>query len=240
MKFSSRKILIVCAETFLYNILITRFKIRGHEVCLARSGKRGLAYLKKKQPDLVILDKFSIQLSSQSLYYKILEISKAPVITLTPKKSSVSTKNPKLDLNYYLLKPFSLKWVEFLCDPILLSVQPTKISNLKKGIVYFNNLIFDLTKEQVFKKGVDLKLTILEFRLLTLLIINIGKSLSRSTILVNVWGYIPEREIDTRLIDVHISRLRSKIEEIPSKPNFIITVRGTGYTFNPSQTLYPI
>ena len=61
------------------------------------------------------------------------------------------------------------------------------------------------------------------------------KSLSRSAILVNIWGYIPERDVDTRLIDVHISRLRSKIEETPSKPNLIITVRGIGYMLNPSK-----
>jgi OmpR family response regulator RpaB len=78
-------------------------------------------------------------------------------------------------------------------------------------------------------------LTVIQFNLLKLLTDNIGKGLKRSTILFHIWGYIPERDVDTRLIDVHISRLRSKIEETPNKPDLIITVRGVGYMLNPSK-----
>ena len=62
---------------------------------------------------------------------------------------------------------------------------------------------------------------------------NAGKILSRSAILNNIWGYTPERSVDTRIIDVHVSRLRSKIEKDPTNPDFILTVRGVGYTFQP-------
>ena len=63
---------------------------------------------------------------------------------------------------------------------------------------------------------------------------NAGKRLSRTTILDNLWGYTPERYVDTRVVDVHISRLRSKLEKDPSNPDFILTVRGIGYMFQPN------
>ena len=71
----------------------------------------------------------------------------------------------------------------------------------------------------------------MEFNLLELLVTKAGERLSRSMILDRVWGYTPERYLDTRVVDVHISRLRSKLEEDPSNPDLIITARGTGYMF---------
>ena len=236
MKFYSGKILILGAETFLCKTLITRFKIIGYDVFLASDSKKGLASLKKRQPNLVVFDKLSSQTSSYGLQHKLHKISKIPIIKLTPKELSNQTIKSKLHLNYYLLKPFSLKRIETISNSIVSSLYLTKSPTLKKEkLFYLNNLIVDLTKEQVSKKGVKLKLTAIEFSLLKLLVNNIGKSLSRSVILVNIWGYIPERDVDTRLIDVHISRLRSKIEETPSKPNLIKTVRGIGYMLNPSK-----
>jgi OmpR family response regulator RpaB len=76
-----------------------------------------------------------------------------------------------------------------------------------------------------------IKLSNIEYSILELLIENAGKKLSRTMILENIWGYTPERYADTRIVDVHISRLRSKIEENRSKPELILTVRGIGYMF---------
>ena len=89
----------------------------------------------------------------------------------------------------------------------------------------------DLDKRQVFKAKTWVKLTEIEFNLLKLLISNAGEELSRTYILDSIWGYTPERYVDTRVVDVHISRLRSKLEEDPSNPDLIITARGTGYMF---------
>ena len=82
------------------------------------------------------------------------------------------------------------------------------------------------------KKSCKIKLTSIEFNLLELLFDNSGKILSRSVILNNIWGYTPERDVDMRIVDVHISRLRSKLEDNSRKPDFILTVRGKGYVFN--------
>jgi len=81
------------------------------------------------------------------------------------------------------------------------------------------------------KNDLRIKLSNVEYNLLKLFIEHSGKELSRTMILENVWGYKPERSVDTRIVDVNISRLRSKIEENPSDPDLILTVRGLGYRF---------
>lgn len=87
----------------------------------------------------------------------------------------------------------------------------------------------------VFKDKLEIKLTKTEYSVLELLIDNAGIQLSRTIILDNVWGYTPERYIDTRIVDTHISRLRSKIEKVPRNPDLILTIRGIGYMFQRCQ-----
>jgi OmpR family response regulator RpaB len=238
VKVYSRQILVFGRETFLCQILIKRFKIIGYEVFFVPGNKRRFPKFKKLGLDFVIIDELSAQTNSYNLQYKIHQISEIPVIKLTPTKVSDKIIESRLALNYCFFKPLSLKRAEILVNPTLKSSQLTKVSTLTKErpkLFYINNLIIDLTKKQVLKNNVELKLTVIQFNLLKLLTDNIGKGLKRSTILFHIWGYIPERDVDTRLIDVHISRLRSKIEEIPNKPDLIITVRGVGYMLNPSK-----
>jgi OmpR family response regulator RpaB len=86
-------------------------------------------------------------------------------------------------------------------------------------------------RQKISKKNLPINLTNIEYSILKLLIENMGKELSRPVILDNIWGYIPERNSDRRIVDVHISRLRLKLEENPNKPDLILTVRNKGYIF---------
>ena len=104
-------------------------------------------------------------------------------------------------------------------------------SNHKSGIVQFSFLKIDFNRRQVYKADERIKLTGMEFSLLELLISRSGQAFSRAEILQEVWGYTPERHVDTRVVDVHISRLRAKLEIDPSNPDLILTARGTGYLF---------
>ena len=104
-------------------------------------------------------------------------------------------------------------------------------SSRPQKIVKIGNVIIDFNTRTIETKYSKVKLTGIEYSLLELLIDNPGKQLSRSKILNNVWGYTPERYVDTRIVDVHISRLRSKLELDPVNPELIITVRGIGYMF---------
>ena len=99
-------------------------------------------------------------------------------------------------------------------------------------ILKIQNLTIEIDNRSVFKNGLRIKLTDIEYSILKLLIDHSDREISRIMILENVWGYKPDRDVDTRIVDVNISRLRLKIEETPHEPTLIRTVRGFGYIFN--------
>jgi OmpR family response regulator RpaB len=99
------------------------------------------------------------------------------------------------------------------------------------GVIHIGLIRIDTNKRQVYKGDERIRLTGMEFSLLELLVSRSGEPFSRSEILQEVWGYTPERHVDTRVVDVHISRLRAKLEDDPSNPELILTARGTGYLF---------
>ena len=99
------------------------------------------------------------------------------------------------------------------------------------GVINFSFLQVDLNKRQVYKNNTRVRLTGMEFSLLELLVSRSGQAFSRADILQEVWGYTPERHVYTRVVDVHISMLRAKLEADPSNPDLILTARGTGYLF---------
>ena len=92
-------------------------------------------------------------------------------------------------------------------------------------------MLIDIENQYLLRKDTKIRLTFIECRLLELLINNTKVPLSRAFILTNIWGYTVNRLIDTRIVDVNISRLRSKVEDDSTKPELIITIRGTGYMF---------
>ena len=137
----------------------------------------------------------------------------------------------ELGADDYVIKPFSPKELEARIRSVLRRTQKPVTQKANSEIFYMGNLKIDTLKRQVFKSNRRIKLTGTEFNLLELLINRAGERLTRTLILDKIWGYIPERYVDTRLVDVHISRLRSKLEEAPSNPDLILTARGTGYMF---------
>ena len=156
--------------------------------------------------------------------------SKVPIIMLTA-LGGISDRVTGLELGAddYVIKPFSPKELEARIRSVLRRTQKPVTQKANSEIFYMGNLKIDTLKRQVFKSNRRIKLTGTEFNLLELLINRAGERLTRTLILDKIWGYIPERYVDTRLVDVHISRLRSKLEEDPSNPDLILTARGTGY-----------
>ena len=228
------KILVVDYDVPLSLILATKLNILGYKVLLASNGKDALNTFNREQPNLVILDILLPKLDGYEVCRKIRENSQVPIIILTA-LGGISHKVTGLNLGAddYIIKPFSLKELEARIYSVLRRAG-LSTRKFKKGflnIFYVANLIINIEKRQVLKNGTRIKLTEIEFTLLELLIKNAGKKLSRTTILDNIWGYTPERDVDTRVVDVHISRLRSKLEEDPSKPILILTARGAGYIF---------
>lgn len=235
MEIYNEKILVVDDELSIRQILETRLSIRGYKVILASDGDEALSLFRQEQPNLVILDVMLPNRDGYEVCTEIRKESQVPIIMLTA-LGDISDRVMGLELGAddYVMKPFSPKELEARIRSVLRRTESTSEltpQNITQTILQIGTLAIDTNKRQVFKGKKRIKLTGMEFSLLELLVTKAGERLSRSTILDRVWGYTPERYLDTRVVDVHISRLRSKLEEDPSNPDLIITARGTGYMF---------
>ena len=235
MEIYNEKILVVDDELSIRQILETRLSIRGYKVILAANGEEALQLFRKEQPNLVILDIMLPKIDGYQVCSEIRKESSVPIIMLTA-LGDISDRVMGLELGAddYVMTPFSPKELEARVRAVLRRLESTASitnHNTNQNILQIGALSIDTNKRQVFKGTERVKLTGMEFNLLELLVMKAGERLSRSMILDRVWGYTPERYLDTRVVDVHISRLRSKLEEDPSNPDLIITARGTGYMF---------
>ena len=234
MDFYNWKILIIDNEVDIGHLLVARFKELGFEVFFASNGIDAISIFNKQCPDLIILEIVLSKLDGYELCRKFRKVSQVPIIILTV-LDKVSNRLIGLETGAddYIVKPFSLKEIEAKVKSIYRrsSLTTQNLSKKTNQIYSIDNLIIDVATRKISKGNLQIKLTNIEHSILKLLIENIGKALSRPVILDNIWGYIPERTADTRIVDVHISRLRSKLEENPNNPDFILTVRGKGYMF---------
>lgn len=228
------KILIVDDETSIRRILETRLSMIGYEVISASDGEEALAVFRTEYPTLVILDVMMPKLDGYGVCQELRKESDVPIIMLTA-LGDVSDRITGLELGAddYIIKPFSPKELEARIRCVLRRIDKITVnpSIPSSGIINIGFLKIDTNKRQVYKSNERVRLTGMEFSLLELLISKAGEAFSRSSILQEVWGYMPERHVDTRVVDVHISRLRAKLEDDPSNPDLILTARGTGYLF---------
>nr|WCH56226.1 probable transcriptional regulator ompR [Calliblepharis sp.] len=228
------KILIVDDETSIRRILETRLSMIGYEVVSASDGEEALAIFRKEYPNLVVLDVMMPKLDGYGVCQELRKESDVPIIMLTA-LGDVSDRITGLELGAddYVVKPFSPKELEARIRSVLRRVDKIPVYNSipSSGIIHIGFLKVDINKRQVYKNNTRIRLTGMEFSLLELLVSRAGEPFSRSSILQEVWGYTPERHVDTRVVDVHISRLRAKLEDDPSNPDLILTARGTGYLF---------
>jgi OmpR family response regulator RpaB len=206
----------------------------GYTVITAADGEEALAVYKKELPSLIILDIMMPKLDGYGVCQEIRKDSDIPIIMLTA-LSDVADRITGLELGAddYVVKPFSPKELEARIKAILRRVDKISLHNtiVTSGIIAMGGIKIDTNRRQVYKQNEKIRLTGMEFSLLELLMSKSGEAFSRASILQEVWGYTPERHVDTRVVDVHISRLRSKLEEDPSNPDLILTARGTGYLF---------
>jgi len=206
----------------------------GYTVITAADGEEALAVYKKELPSLIILDIMMPKLDGYGVCQEIRKDSDIPIIMLTA-LGDVADRITGLELGAddYVIKPFSPKELEARIKAILRRVDKMSLHStaLSSGIISMGGIKIDTNRRQVYKQNEKIRLTGMEFSLLELLMSKSGEAFSRASILQEVWGYTPERHVDTRVVDVHISRLRSKLEEDPSNPDLILTARGTGYLF---------
>lgn len=228
------KILVVDDELNIRRILETRLSLVGYDVITAADGEEAILMYKKESPTLIVLDIMMPKLDGYGVCQEIRRESDIPILMLTA-LGDVADRITGLELGAddYMVKPFSPKELEARIRAILRRLEklPSYSQSSSSGILSMGGIKIDTNRRQVYKHNEKIRLTGMEFSLLELLISKSGEPFSRASILQEVWGYTPERHVDTRVVDVHISRLRSKLEEDPSNPDLILTARGTGYLF---------
>jgi OmpR family response regulator RpaB len=224
-----QKILVIDDEASIRQIVETRLKLAGYEVITAADGVEALEQAATHQPDLIVLDIMMPKLDGFEVCRELRKNMTTPIIMLTA-KGDITDRIAALELGAddYVVKPFSPRELEARIKAVL---RRTHTDQAKQTVISIDKLTIDTGKRQVLKSGEKVKLTEMEFNLLELLATNPGRAYSRSEILHQVWGYRLSQYSDTRVVDVHISRLRSKLEDDPSSPELILTARGTGYMF---------
>ncbi len=233
MENHKEKILVVDDEASIRRILETRLSMIGYDVVTAADGEEALDIFRQAGPDLVVLDVMMPKLDGYGVCQELRKESDVPIIMLTA-LGDVADRITGLELGAddYVVKPFSPKELEARIRSVLRRADKNSSPGIpSSGVIRAGNLRIDTNKRQVYKGDERMRLTGMEFSLLELLVSRSGEAFSRSEILQEVWGYTPERHVDTRVVDVHISRLRAKLEQDPSNPELILTARGTGYMF---------
>ena len=231
------RILLADDEASIRRILETRLKMAGYDVYTAEDGEDAIAEFGKHNPDLVVLDVMMPKMDGYGVTREIRRTSDVPIIILTA-LGDVSERITGLELGAddYVIKPFSPKELEARVKAVLRrtnnreAIIPTS-GKVAKNVITTGNIKIDTARRQVYRKNERIRLTGMEFSLLELLVNNSGQAFSRNEILQHVWAYPADHRIDTRVVDVHISRLRSKLETDPANPELILTARGIGYMF---------
>ena len=226
------KILVVDDEQILVDSLQYSLRAEGYEVAIARDGEEALAKARDLLPDLIILDLMIPMISGKDVCRIIRKESNVPILMLTAKDNEIDRiVGLEIGADDYITKPFSMRELIARIHGVLRRVtwgENASLGNRSAVTVLSTSRIsINTESHEVSVSGTSVSLKPKEYELLTLLIVNKGKVLSRNQILNAVWGY--DFYGDTRTVDVHIRWLREKIEENPSSPVSIQTVRGVGY-----------
>ena len=224
------KILVVDDEKPIVDILKINLEKNGYKVIVAYDGETAAEMAYSEEPDLILLDVMLPKMDGFSVCRKVREKLSVPIIMLTAREEEVDkVLGLELGADDYMTKPFSLRE---LMARVKANLRRTQIVNKSESggeILTFGELVVDVEKYEVKKRGEIIPLTFREFELLKFLATKKGKIFTREQLLNKVWDY--EFYGDVRTVDVTIRRLREKIEDNPSLPTYIITKRGVGYYF---------
>ena len=225
------KILVVDDEKLIVKGIKFSLQQDGMEVEAAYDGEEALNYIKKKF-DLVVLDVMLPKMDGLEVCQQVRGFSQVPIIMVTAKGEDM---DKIMGLEYgaddYIVKPFNILELKARIKAILRrSVKKVDINETpKSNTLEIRGLKVDFDSRRVFINGKETNLTAKEFDMLVLFMENPGKVYSRETLLDTIWGY--DYPGDARTVDVHVRRLREKIEEKPSEPKYIYTKWGVGYYF---------
>jgi two-component system, OmpR family, response regulator RegX3 len=223
-------VLVVEDEEAFIEALEVGLRREGFAVEIARDGAEALDRFDLVQPDLVLLDVMLPTVSGIDVCRELRRRSTVPIIMVTAKSSEIDTVvGLEVGADDYVTKPYRLRELVARMRAVLRRRPSLEPYDDGMDAIIVDDLAVDSDSHEVRLRGQLVSLPLKEFELLTLLVENAGRVLTRATLIDRVWGsdYVG----DTKTLDVHIKRLRSKIEDDPSAPRRIVTIRGLGYKY---------
>ena len=230
---ASPRVLVVEDEESFVEALVVGLQREGFHVEVARDGVEAIELFARVDPDVILLDVMLPGLSGIDVCRQIRTTSSVPIIMVTAKASEIDTVvGLEVGADDYVSKPYRLR--ELVAR---MRAAMRRSANVAAGVpldgdadvLEVGDVRLDVERHEVVIRGEEVRLPLKEFELLELLLENAGRVLTRDTLISRVWGadYVG----DTKTLDVHIKRLRSKVEEDPASPRRIVTIRGLGYKY---------
>jgi two-component system response regulator RegX3 len=223
-------------EDSFVEALTVGLKREGFRVQVAHDGAEALDMFDVVKPDLVLLDVMLPKVSGVDVCRELRRRSAVPIIMVTAKGSEIDTVvGLEVGADDYVTKPYRLRELVARMRAVLRRRPPDAGTRAAAGdVLQVGDVRLDPERHEVEIRGEPVRLPLKEFELLEILLTNAGRVLPRETLIDRVWGtdYVG----DTKTLDVHIKRLRAKVEQDPSVPTRIVTIRGLGYKYDTPRT----
>jgi len=228
---SEATIFVVEDEASFVEALSIGLRREGFDVVVAVDGAEALDRFDEVRPDLVLLDVMLPKVTGLEVCRQLRKRTQVPIIMVTAKSAEIDTVvGLEVGADDYVTKPYRIRELVARIRAVLRRAETTgPVSTLAPGTIEVGDVRLDPDEHRASVSGADVSLPLKEFELLHLLLANAGRVLPRETLIDRVWGsdYVG----DTKTLDVHVKRLRSKIEPDPANPTRIVTIRGLGYKY---------
>ncbi len=227
----SHTVLVVEDESSYVEALMVGLAREGFRVVVATDGAEALARFDSVQPDVVLLDVMLPKISGLDVCRQLRKRSQVPIIMVTAKGAEIDTVvGLEVGADDYVTKPYRMRELVARMHAVMRRRGiVTTTTEMSAGALIVGDVSLDADEHRVIIDGAEVALPLKEFELLHLLLANAGRVMSRDLLIDRVWGgdYVG----DTKTLDVHVKRLRSKVEPDPANPTRITTIRGLGYKY---------
>jgi two-component system response regulator RegX3 len=230
-RLSPRVMLVEDEEAFIEALQVGLAR-EGFELVVARDGAEALANFDEWSPDIMLLDVMLPKVSGTDVCREVRKRSQVPIIIVSAKGSEVdAVVGLEVGADDYIVKPYRLRELVARMRAVMRrsSLTQTEIDDVGYGAIRVGDVTIDPERHVVTIRDEGVKLPLKEFELLYVLMANAGKVMTRENLIDRVWG--SDYFGDTKTLDVHIKRLRSKVESDPANPVNIVTIRGLGYKY---------